>query len=946
MPPDADVARRAHALFTRAMELEPELRREFVERETGSDTSVRERVLGLLVAAANAGAFLDQPALAVHGGLRTISGWSADGAAEDLPDAVGEYLILGRLGSGGMATVYEAIQQNPRRRVALKVMRRTMTGGEAYQRFRFEAETLAGLQHPGIAQIYEAGVARLGGPSPSPFFAMELIAGAVPITTFAERAGMSVRDRAAMLARVCDAVHHGHQRGVIHRDLKPGNILVGADGRPKVIDFGVARSIDRERRSLTDQSDLRQIIGTLNYMSPEQCDPAAGVDIRADVYSLGAVLYELVTGRLPHDLSRCSIPQAVRTISEEAPPRAGSVRPEISGDLDAILAKAMSKERDNRYSGADALAADLRRFLAHQPIEARRASAFDQALKFARRNRPLVAAIGVAAASLLIGTAVAWRMAYVANRSRDLAEARERELEVVAAFQESLLSDIDVRAMGEQLREAITQSLERAGKGELDDAPDDAREWLRMSADVNFTAVAIGSFRAGVLERYRIGIEERFCDQPLLRARLNHQFAMTTNALGLHADGEAPLRDALAARRELLGPDHADTLRSAGALASLLSRLGRYDEALALATDTHDRFIRLRGPDDQDRLSASVTLAGVHRRMDNLTEAERLWTEALSTQRRVFGDDHPSTLRTLNNVGVIHAVRGDLRAAEACWRELLERRLRTLGPDHPEYLGSLGNLGLLLQDMGRYEEARPLIEESLAANRRNLGDSHADTLLSMAALASLRRETGDLAGAEVLQRECVEGRLRTLGPEHSQTLLARIALASILFDRGEREAAIVMLRGELEAQRRIIGADHGETLDTIVALAGMLIACSDGAGAMGLMDEALEIGERTLTAENWKLGRIHSVRGAALGAVGRQAEALDELLKGYRLMSGAITEEHPQTRAAAERLVAYYRAAHARDPHAGHDREAERWRAASEATAPAAPSVSETDAPG
>jgi serine/threonine protein kinase len=411
----ADAAKRAHAIFSRAMELDGDQRDAMVQEACGDDPDTLKRVRRLLRAAERSTGFLEAPAMAARAE-----------PAPTLPDAVGNYLVVGVLGEGGMATVYEAVQESPHRRVALKVLHRSISHTDALLRFRLEAQTLARLHHPGIAQIYEAGTAQLGQPVPSPFFAMELIPDALSITRYAETRALTLRDRLTMFASVCDAVLHGHQNGIIHRDLKPANVLVGSDGRPKVIDFGIARTVNAGDLAITNTRDARQLIGTLNYMSPEQCTDPAGIDVRSDVYSLGVLLYELVTGALPHDLSRCSVPQAVRTIAEEHPPPASALRREAAGDLDAIIAMAMHKDRTRRYAGAGALDADIRRSLSNLPIEARRTTALDHARRFARRNPPLVAAIAAAAALLVIGTAVSTRFAYTASVARDAASsARE-----------------------------------------------------------------------------------------------------------------------------------------------------------------------------------------------------------------------------------------------------------------------------------------------------------------------------------------------------------------------------------------------------------------------------------------------------------------------------------------------------------------------------------------
>lgn len=459
MPPEIEFAKRAHAMLMRAMARDAGSRRDFVRAECAGDAALTTRVLQLLDAADRADTFLDRPALG-----------SVTEATVPTPDAVGNYLVVGVLGVGGMATVYEAIQEDPHRRVALKVLHQSMTRSEAYLRFRFETEALARLHHPGIAQIYEAGAAQLGAPAPSPFFAMELIPNAVPLTTYADRHALTLRERILMLASVCDAVHHGHQHGIIHRDLKPANVLVDGEGRAKVIDFGVARAARAGPDSITKVSDVRHLIGTLNYMSPEQCAASADIDSRADVYSLGVMLYELVCARLPHELTDLPVPAALHRIMHEPPRRPELPHQRSHRDLEAIILKAIQQEPDRRYEGASDLAADLRRFLNHQMVEARSPGVVDQALLFAQRNTALVAAgLAVVACVALVAalsTVFAIRLSGEIGRRR-LAEQKtivERDQARWQAYAAQIAGAVSAMETGEfvQMRSRLESAAYQA----------------------------------------------------------------------------------------------------------------------------------------------------------------------------------------------------------------------------------------------------------------------------------------------------------------------------------------------------------------------------------------------------------------------------------------------------------------------------------------------------
>ncbi|MFI5402421.1 MAG: WD40 repeat domain-containing serine/threonine protein kinase, partial [Planctomycetota bacterium] len=424
-----DTAQRLYDLVARALEEKPERRREWIEGACGGNAALRDEVLRVVGADEGLKEFLATPAPARFDALK------APGPPLPLGATVGRYHLKRVLGSGGSGAVYEALQESPHRKVALKVMAAGLGSTGAMNRFREEAEILARMSHPGVAHVYEAGVHREGG-TRLPWLAIEYVEGRDIV---AHAAGLDVRARLALMARVCDAVHHGHEQGILHGDLKPTNILVDAAGAPKVIDFGIARALGVDG----DQ----EIAGTPPYMSPEQCQ-GGRLDVRSDVYALGAVLYELLAGRRVRDVSDLPLASALRAVLEEAPVPLERVNRRFKGDLAAIVGKALARDRGARYASAAALADDLRRHLAHRPVEARHHGALYVAGKFARRQ-PLVALLAVAIVALsvaaaLVGTRLAWqkererqvaeRQAYIASlaaasaalRAHDVAEARQQ----------------------------------------------------------------------------------------------------------------------------------------------------------------------------------------------------------------------------------------------------------------------------------------------------------------------------------------------------------------------------------------------------------------------------------------------------------------------------------------------------------------------------------------
>jgi WD40 repeat protein len=429
---------RVRDLFLAAQDLEEAQRADYLQAQC-ADEALRCEVEGLLADAPAAESFLKTPALGTGFAILrpectpadrnspAAAGDQADSpapATPHIPERIGQYRILGVLGQGGMGTVYRAEQQHPRRVVALKVIRPGAESREVARRFAHEGQVLAWLQHPGIAQVYEAGTADTEH-GPRPFFAMELVEG-LPITRFAQTHALGVRARLELLTKVCDAVQHAQQKGVIHRDLKPGNILVDESGQPKILDFGVARMTDGDVRMTTLHTGAGQLVGTLAYMSPEQVagDPQA-LDTRSDVYALGVLCYELLAGRLPLDVSAQSVPQAARAITEEEPTPLSSCRRTFRGDLNTIVTKALEKEKERRYQSASELAADIRRYLADQPVLAQPPTTFYRLWKFARRNKPLVFGVAAAFMALLIGTVATTSQAILATRERNRAQAAE-----------------------------------------------------------------------------------------------------------------------------------------------------------------------------------------------------------------------------------------------------------------------------------------------------------------------------------------------------------------------------------------------------------------------------------------------------------------------------------------------------------------------------------------
>jgi serine/threonine protein kinase len=389
-----DRVKKAWEVFRQACLREPSERAAFLDEACGDDPEVRARVEALLAADETQADFIDEPGLGE--GVARRAAEVLAGETTGPPKTIGHYAIKDYIGSGGMADVYLAVQEHPRRKVALKLMKRGITSRSALRRFEFESQILARLRHPNIAQVYDAGT-HDDGSGGVPYFAMEYVPGHKPITEYAKHEKLTTKERLKLFAKVCDAVHHGHQKGIIHRDLKPGNILVDSSGEPKVIDFGVARCTDSDMAVTTLQTDIGQLIGTLQYMSPEQCqaDPD-DLDTRSDVYALGVVLYELLREQLPYDVTKATVFEAARVVKEEQPRKPSTINRTLRGDVETIALKALEKERRRRYQSSLELYSDIQRHLRNEPIEAKRDSSWYVLRKImSRRKWPIVTALGL-----------------------------------------------------------------------------------------------------------------------------------------------------------------------------------------------------------------------------------------------------------------------------------------------------------------------------------------------------------------------------------------------------------------------------------------------------------------------------------------------------------------------------------------------------------------------
>jgi eukaryotic-like serine/threonine-protein kinase len=779
-----------------------------------------------------------------------------------LPASIGRYRIRRLIGEGGMGVVYEAEQEQPRRTVALKIIKSGLADPKLVRRFEQESQALGRLQHPGIAQIYEAGTAD-GGFGPQPFFAMEFIRGE-SLLQYASVHQLGTRQRLELTAKICEAVHHAHQRGIIHRDLKPGNILVDETGQPKVLDFGVARAADSDPHA-SRQTDLGQLVGTLTYMSPEQvlADPLE-LDTRSDVYALGVILYELLTGRLPYRVSS-RVHEAVQTIRDEEPKALRAVDNAYRGDIETIVAKALEKNKARRYPSAAELAADIRRYLRDEPIMARPASAAYQLRKFARRHKALVVGVAAVFVVLLAGIIVATREAARAN-----AEAATSR-----AISDFLQNDLLAQAS------AVSQSGPKT----------------KPDPDLKVRTA---------LDRAAARITGRFSRQPEVEAAIRDTIGQSYMDLGLYPEARTQLERALDLQRRVLGAKHPETLKTTNRLGYAAFLQGKYPEAEALLGQALDLQRRVLGPNDLNTLSSMNALANVYEREGKYALAEALLGSTLDIQRRVLGPEHPDTLMSMNYLANVYEKQGKYSLAEALDRQTLEIRRRVLGPEHPDTLKSMNNLANVYSQHGKYSLAETLDGQTLEIKRRVLGPEHPSTLMSMHNLATLYWVEGKYAQAEAIHTPALAIQRRVLGIEHPETLATMNDLANDYWSQGRYGRAEALLSQTLEMKRRVFGPEHPLTLSTMHNLANTY-------AAEGKYSQAETLGIQTLEIRRRVLGPEHPLTLSTLAAIasmyqrqGKYALAETYAAQALAARRHALGSDDPETLASVGDLVLAY----------------------------------------
>jgi len=674
------------------------------------------------------------------------------------PRTIGPYRLIEEIGEGGMGQVWLAEQTAPlQRRVAVKLIRAGMYDDSMLRRFQSERQSLAIMDHPCIAKVFDAGATSDG----QPYFVMEYVPGQ-PITRYCDEKKLKIHDRLELFIQACEGVQHAHQKAIIHRDLKPANVLVlEVDGKPtpRIIDFGLAKALGPASDAFVTR--IGGFVGTPGFMSPEQADPSIlDVDTRTDVYSLGMILYVLLTGTLPFDSERWRtkpFDEVLRELREEDAPSpsarltsqraAATVAAEnrgthprqlvklLHGDLDWITVKAIEKDRARRYGTPSELAADIRRYLANEPVVARPASTGYRLAKYARRHR-----IGVSVAAALVMLLAGFAIVQAAELRR-ITRERDRANRITD-FMTNMFRQTDpsvARGNTVTAREILDKASQAIDTGLAKDPELQAQMMNIMSIVYDNLGLPAKSeaLSARTVDIRRVVLGPKNPDTIEAESGLGWELFRS----GKYSDAEKLLREVLRQSRAVLGPDHRTTLETMRVLSAVLNEEGRDPEAESLARETLQIHLRVFGPDKPETINAMDNLAAVLRRERHLPEAEKLYRESLDVHLRQLGPEHPITLLSMTNLGDVLSEEDQLPEAEKLYRQALQIDLRILGPDHPYTADVMNDLANVLSDEHQYAESEKLNQEALEIRRRIYGPDHpitAGSVYNLACLAALK----------------------------------------------------------------------------------------------------------------------------------------------------------------------------------------------------------------
>ena len=910
------------SLFEQASNLPAGERETFIAEACGEDQALA-RELRAMLAAEESGASLE--------GLVEEAAADSFGLGAHLPagTVIGAYRLESMLGSGGMGDVYEAAQLEPvQRRVAIKLIKPGMHSAEVLSRFESERQALALMNHPAIAQVFDAGTTESG----QPYFVMELVPG-LPITEFCQQQNMALDERMALFLKVCDGVQHAHQKGIIHRDLKPSNILVTLVDEvpvPKIIDFGVAKAIEQQMLQRTAFTEFGQLIGTPEYMSPEQAELSnADVDTRTDVYALGVVFYELITDLRPFDpesLRAAGFDEIRRIIREEDPPlpstrlsSAGhaSSSPatltrarQLAGDLDWITLKAMEKDRNRRYASASELISDIRRYQSNEPVIARPPSVVYRLGKFARRHRVGVV-VSATALSLLvvgaIGTGLGLLRALAAERS---AAASALTAERTVDFMLEMFTSADpAQARGETItvKEVLDAGVEQI-RSDLVEEPGVRFRMLEIMAQVY---VSLGLYNQGSTlydeaAKAQVELEQSggYGDPVLADVdafRMRAALASFVTEFEDPAKAESLLVELLA-EDNLVAADHIERAQALSYLATAQVRQGHYQEAIA----TYDEALARLSEPEGDELDLHGGLqfgkALVYEETGEYAAAVEIVERALAARIEKLGEGHPWTINARSLLARSLKNAGRVEEAERLYRQVLAQQEQTVGAEHMDTALTAANFGSLLRDMGRYEEAVGLYYRAYDVLAAELGPEHDWVTATRGNIAQVYHDLGRVDEAVNIYRELIALDERLLAPDHPDRAFNLNNLGMIYHAEGDLDQAEPLLIEAQTVRLASLGEMHPLTADGYMNLGRLRRDRQDYDGALVDMEKALEISSTLLGPDHPDVGQRLMEIGFVYLMMGRLVPAGEALTEARSVLLAAYPQGHWLTARTESRL--------------------------------------------
>jgi serine/threonine protein kinase len=902
-------------IFHLAREKPPEQRAAFLDEACGGDPALHQRLEILLAADEHPGSFLQLPLqYNGNGELDRNVGRSVFqlGVQQAPGTSIGPYKLVEKIGEGGMGVVFLAEQTEPlRRKVALKVIKPGMDTRQVIARFEAERQTLAVMDHPNIARVLDAGCTGSG----RPYFVMELVKGQ-SITNYCDERHLTLRQRLELFLPVCQAIGHAHQKGIIHRDIKPTNVLVTLyEGGPvpKVIDFGVAKAITQNLAENTMFTGFGQLIGTLEYMSPEQAQfNQLDIDTRSDIYALGVVLYELLTGSTPFEQSvrnTAAVHETLRIIREVEPPKPSTrlstdgslptiaanrsvaptqLRSQVRGELDWIVMKALEKDRNRRYDSAGAFAADLQRYLHDEPVHACPPSAGYRLRKFVRHNRGPVLATSLVLLTL-VGGIVGTTLGLI-----DAEQARHAEAK---------------RAAGERLAKEIAEKrLVQIEKGI--DILASIFENLDPQAEEK-EGRPLRAILADRLDEAAAQVAGEAVGDPLVVARLQDRLGWTYLGLGHSAKAESLFTKSLATRIAELGEDHPDTLSSMHHLALAYGAAGNLDQAIERLEQVRDAQVKKLGTDHVDTLATCNHLGLAYRLAKRPAEAVALLTLVADARAKQLGANHPDTLSSQHHLAAAYRADGKPVEAVALFEHVREARVKRLGPEHPDTLTTLHHLGMAYRHVNQLSDAIAAHKQLSDIQIRRLGPDHPHTLTALNDLAWTYRFTGKATEAIALYEQVREARVQKLEADQQDAFITLNDLADTYLSAGKPEqAAPLYEQAAIAVEKRKFSHPRAHRI------VQQLSHCQEFLGQY----EQAELWRRKWLATIKVPAELDSFAYAEdLAALGwnlvkqeKFADAEPLLLQGYQGMKkremGASPLERATLAIARERLVQFYEA--------------------------------------